>query len=303
MESTEILATTEETTCIEAQPHNQAFEKRLRDKVPEIGTGRRPFSEPRRDELPQEAGKNACDRLSYLYDSLQALSELYRTHRSLESLLSSATRLVVNTLDVEHCSIGWLDVEKMKIQVLASFTREGADINKERVVHAFSDLVNSKPFERKESIDSAFQLISDLELSRESEFISPLRVDRQIVGYVCGLKSENANVRDLDTERSVFFALSQQINAAIEAQRTREMLDFPTMALAVRSNERESGSGLSSAGRSFFEPINNQKKLVKKIAHGFFADLRKAGFETKQILDVATEILDSLLTVLQSPES
>ena len=248
-------------------------------------------------------GTHDSDRLNYLYGLLEALTELHRTHHSMESLLQTASRMVVNVLDLEHCSIGWLDENDMIIRIWTSYTREGAKINIARVLRAFSELVNSERPKSSNFAGQPCQFELDGDLLQGIEIISPLRVDKQIVGYVCGLKNEYADTDLLNAERSLFATLSQQISAAIEAHRMREKLDCPSIALALNPKEMESIVGLSPVEQPMLQPINNPEKLVKKIARRFFADLRRAGFETKQIMGVTNEILDSLLVVLNNAKS
>jgi hypothetical protein len=242
--------------------------------------------------------------MNYIDGSLRALSELYRCHPSMESLLQTASRLVVDILALEHCSIGWLRDNESGIEVWTDHTREGAEIDPSRVHQAFSGLVNRQPPRGNRCSGTRLPCLeSACALWQEREIVSPLRVDKQIVGYICGLKNEGADARISDTEKSIFIALSRHISAAIEAQRTREMLDSPYVALALTPLEREYVLGLSSLERPFREPAHNPEQLVRKIAQRFCADLHRAGFEIKQLLCVATEILDSLLVVQQKSKS
>jgi hypothetical protein len=239
--------------------------------------------------------------LSYINGSLRALSTLYHSHPNMETLLQTGSRLVVDILDLEHCSIGWLCDNACGIEVWTGHTREGAEVDPRRLLQAFAGLVNRLPPRcNHRSGDPVPCAESACELWRQREIVSPLRIDNQIVGYICGLKSAGAEAWLSDTEKSIFIALSRHISAAIEAQRTREMLDSPYIALALTPREREGLAGLSALERPFLEPINDPERLVRKIARRFCADLHRSGFEIKHILCVATELLDSLLVVQQA---
>lgn len=251
----------------------------------------------------RKADTKATERLSYLFVACQALTDLHCTHRNMESLLQTASRLVVDILDLDHCSIGWLDKTDMAVKVWTGHTPKGRNANTSRVLEVFGDLVNRQRPKPEIATDTSCQWEPDWDNSWPKELIAPLRIDNQIVGYVCGLKNECVTQLISDSERAVFFTLSQQISAAIEGQRTREMLDSPYIAQALGPTERESFAGLSSVERPFRDPIKNPERLVRKIARQFFVDLRKAGFETDQILRIASEILDNLLAVLKKTKS
>lgn len=303
IDNLEPLAIGENASFSEVASYSPTLPNQLRQKVEPLTYGTLSAGKRGNAKTGREAGSNGSERLSDLHGSLQALTELHGTHRSMESLLRTASRLVVNILDLEHCSIGWLEENALGIRVWASHTREGANINTDRVCRAFSGLVNRQRPQCSNSATPPSRLGPDPGVWRGGEIMSPLRVDKQIVGYVCGLKNESSNARILDAERSLFATLSQHISAAIEAQRTREMLDCPYIALALSPKERESFAGLTPVERPFLDPINNPERLVRKIARRFFMDLRRAGFETKQIMCVSTEILDSLLVVLNKTKS
>jgi hypothetical protein len=222
----------------------------------------------------------------------------------MQALLQTASRLVVDIMGLEHCSIGWLNDNEFGIEIWTSHTRDGAEVNHSRVHKAFSGMINrkrAKPVEKP--VDPRHRLDASQAVMGKREIVSPLRVDKQIVGYVCGLKSEFSEETILATEKSLFSALSEHISAAIEAQRTREMLDSPYVALALTPVERECLAGLTPTDRPFLSPVNDPERLVRKIARRFFADLYRAGFEIKHILYLATEILDSLLVAQHEAKS
>lgn len=234
--------------------------------------------------------------LKYAEGFLKALSELYRNHPSMESLLQLASQLTVDIMNFEHCSIGWLNDSDIGIEVWTSYTRANAEVDRRRVDRVFSGLVKRLAPKHnnvfKDLLDTREEVF---DLIQEQEIVSPLRVDDQIVGYTCGLKSECSDERVSDIEKSVFFAFSGHISAAIEAQRTREILNNPYIALALTPKERELVAGLTSLEQPFSELEFDPELLVRKIARCLCTDLQKAGFEVKQMLCVATEILDSLL--------
>jgi hypothetical protein len=235
---------------------------------------------------------------------LQALSNLYHAHPNMQSLLQTACRLVVDMLGLEHCSVGWLCDNEFGIQVWTSHTQEGAEVDHARVHQAFAGLVKRQPPRCNARSGHPLHCLEPAcELWREREVVCPLRVDNQIVGYICGLKSDDTDAWITHTERSIFIALSRHISAAIEARRIREMLDSPYVALALTPKEREYLVGLSTLEHPFQQPVCNPELLVRKIARRFCADLHKAGFEIKQLLCVATEILESLLAVQRESKS
>lgn len=283
--------------------NDSTLSKHFQQRVDVVNRESLSFSGPGKAEGFSQANANDDEGLSIIYASFQVLAELHRTHSNMDSLLQTASRIVVEILGIEHCSIGLLDKADMVIRVRTSHTREGKHANVQRILRVFADLVDSQRLKYSYVVGAQSRLGANPDLLLLKELISPLRIEKQIVGYVCGLKDEGFNAEILDSERAVFFSLSQQISYAIEAQQTREMLNCPHIALALSANERASLVGLGAMERPSLEPIANPEKLVRKVARRFFADLRKAGFETDQILRIATEILDNLLHVLQKTKA
>ncbi len=242
---------------------------------------------------------NRDSDVAALQNSLAALTQLYHTHPSMESVLKTASGLVVDILGLEYCSICWIDEEDLSIKVRTSHTRKGATVNPDQAVKAITDFV--KRVRPNKSSHSQFTCGKDcnLESGGALELTSPLRVDKQIVGYLYALRNKTANKQFYDNVESLFITLSQNISAAIEVQQTREMLLCPYVELCLGAKKKESFSSLSPVNMHFLDSVKNPEKLVQKIARQFFRDLRRAGFDTKHILSVATEIIDNLNDVLR----
>jgi len=250
-------------------------------------SGSKPVGSP----YVHKAGGSDHEAVADLQRSLAASMELYCVDSSMESLLQKASRLVVEILDLEHCSVGWLDENDLSIRVCTSHTREGVEVDADQVLDAISNFVR-----RERPIDPTYpQPLCVRSYAHPAPgLIAPLRVGKQIVGYLYGLKDPLPNVTFLGAYRPLFVTLSQHISSAIEVQRTREMLDYPYVALALNAREEGSAVSLLPVAASWLEASSSSEKLTRTIARRFFGDLRKAGLETKQIMWVVTEILDGL---------
>ena len=248
--------------------------------------------------------REGLQRFDHLQTTLNELSYLYRAHVSMDSLLPTSARVVVEVLGLDHCSIAWLNTDDGNIKIRASHTREGVEVKQDQVLKVLSGLINRQPPNSKgyphNQLNGKSRVI---ETGIACEVISPLRINKQIVGYICGLKNDSSGKPILEKERSIFTTMSKHISLAIEVQHTREMLDSPYISLSLTPIERESLAEMMSQEHSLSAHMSEPRKLVNKIARRFFVDLRRAGFEIKQILWVATEILDSMLAASAKRES
>jgi L-methionine (R)-S-oxide reductase len=70
-------------------------------------------------------------------------------------------------------------------------------------------------------------------------------------------------------------------------------------AIALSRNGHGDAADQNAFDAQFLAAVTNPEKVARIIARSFYKDLRKAGFETKQILVVATELIDSLNQALR----
>ncbi len=283
------------------------------------GRARKAFSEVISEQpevLPVEAGSGlGCDAgepqgspegcgvrgddIAELRYSLEALKELYRTHTSMEGVLRTASRLVVQIVNLEHCSIVCFDKHEFGFCVRASHTKEGADVDPVQAARALSDFARRERSKHDAHVKSSGGFDPHREGEQACGLTAPLRIDKQIVGYLYGLRSRFSNPQFFDADRSLFVTLSQHINAAIEAQRLREMMDCPYAVTVLDAKERRCFSSVGAGNSAFSGSVKHPEEFVRRIGRGFFDDLHRAGFEARQIVSVATEIIDSLNTLLR----
>jgi L-methionine (R)-S-oxide reductase len=289
----------------ELSPPKQSFKDRLRldSGTTTAGNGVEYCASRQELSCPLQTSKTIWDGATELHSWLEALTKLYCAHSSMESVLQTASRVVVNVLNLEHCSIAWLDENDWTIRIRISHTREGADVAPAQAVRAISNLVKRERPKQSGSARSVYNLGTERDLDHALELTAPLRMHKQIVGYLYGLRGQFSSPQFFETEKSLFVSLSQHISTAIEAQLTREMLDCPYVALVMNAQNEESIASLTPVKQRILTSVKDPEQLARKIARRFFRDLRRAGFETKQVLFVATEIIDSLNEVLRKAKS
>lgn len=275
----------------------QAAESDLASKGP--GDYRR----RREPAYAMKANRSRRDDVAEVHSSLEALEELYRAHPSMESVLQTASRLVGEMLNLEHCSVGWFDGQDLSFRIRTSHTKEGANIDPNQAVLAFSDWVRKVRSGKTQHAQSLHSLMPKCDSEQALRLTAPLRVDKQIIGYLYGLRVRSKRAGLLDTERSLFATLTFHINAAIGAHRAREMVRSPYTALLAGALEKQWVDGISLEDLPCVGSGGDPEKFERNVARRFFGDLRGAGFETKQILTIATEMLGSVNEALRKKKS
>ena len=129
--------------------------------------------------------------------------------------------------------------------------------------------------------------------------VAPIRIHRQVVGVLHGVLEKPPVEGELLGNPAVCKAFSEQLGFAIETQKMREMLASKYVARA-RQAQGQNDPGKQSLESHVLQAVRNPEKVAKIIARSFYRDLRKAGFETKQILVVASEIIENLNQTLRN---
>lgn len=232
---------------------------------------------------------------------LQALEALYAPHRDMDQVLRIASQLVAEVVSLDHCSIAFFDKNASGFRHRASHTREGVEVDQDHVAKTLADYVRRVPANPVEHVTLPGAIRRNREADQVYELTAPLRIDGQIVGYLYGLRKRFSDPQFLDTDRSLFIALSQHINVSIEGKWARESLGYPYVATMPDAMEKRYLVGIGAEKAMFLDSVRSREDFARWIGRELFGDLHRAGFEARHIVSVATEIIDNLNSALRNP--
>ena len=92
----------------------------------------------RASQYSKSTHEKVVERQNYL----AMLMKLHQGHRSMESVLQTAVRIITEILDSDHCSVCWFNPEAESVSVRATHVRKGANVDVRRAVEAGKVLVN-----------------------------------------------------------------------------------------------------------------------------------------------------------------
>jgi len=250
-----------------------------------------------------QSGSREADRTQRAIDGLRRLC---RPHEDMEALLVGATQIALDLMGAEYCAIVWLDGNTPTLRTRASRHRD------ESIKCAgFDDRITAflarqrardpAPGDRtavyggEASTDGSVRGLPRL----QNALAAPLRVNGQIVGYLCVTGAKPIGSRRTGIDHRLFGALGEHLGFAIETQNMRQLLASRYAAIALSRNGLSEPPDQHTLDAQFLAAVTDPEKVARIIARSFYKDLRKAGFETKQILVVATELIDSLNQALR----
>ncbi|KAA3619433.1 MAG: hypothetical protein DWQ05_01560 [Calditrichaeota bacterium] len=236
---------------------------------------------------------------SSIENLLVTIDQLFERNDDLNQLLSKATQIVTQLLNVDECQILWLGENDDQLMQKASFycnLNQKDDLPQEHVqkklleTHEIQQIITPR-FQRTDA--------SSVIENKPDKIFEALYIDGQQVGYVVVPKNSMNEKQPISGQRKFITAIARQISHAIEMQKMRQLLstNYAIFALKQDSNNRNA-SGDEFRSR-VLESVQKPEKVAKIVARSFFKDLRKAGFEVKQILVVASEIIENLNEVLR----
>jgi hypothetical protein len=225
-------------------------------------------------------------------DALAALARLYGAHETLEALLQAAAQIAVEILEVEHCGIAWLENDRANFRVRAGFSKNGVNGRADRANRLIASLIQqTKDQNHGNGIgNDRFE-----NSHKENATVAPLRVNAKVVGYLFAINGEKCPTAD----ESLFAALGEHVGRAIEVQGMRQRLASSYLAKTLSPDEEKNAVEQNTLESHILAAVEDPEKVARIIARTFYRDLRKAGFETKQIMVVATELIGNLTEALQ----
>jgi hypothetical protein len=215
--------------------------------------------------------------------SLEALRRLCGQRDSVDALLEDATQIALDVLAAEFCAIVWQDETQPTLRVRARRWRDGRGA-------AGGDDARILAF---------FAALREARASKGPEQARALRVGGQTIGYLYLREAAKPGRGAVGVDAALLDALAEHVGFAIETQNLRQLLASRYAAIALSRDVQHDGTAPSALDGNVLAAVTHPEKVARIIARSFYKDLRRAGFETKQILVVATELIDSLNVALR----
>jgi len=228
----------------------------------------------------------AANRLERALDALRRLSA---PHDSVDALLGDAVQIGQELLGADVCAIAWLDEGKPTLRVRARSPRDASVAGAVDDAHIIAFVTEGRvaadrPGERS---------------SAENERACGLQVGGQTVGHLYARKVVKRRGRSAGLDAELFDALAERLGSEIDTQHLRQLLASRYATIALSRDRHAQGVEQGTLDVNILVAVTHPEKVARIIARSFYKDLRKAGFETKQILVVATELIDSLNVALR----
>ncbi|NUM72953.1 GAF domain-containing protein [candidate division KSB1 bacterium] len=221
--------------------------------------------------------------------SLTALAKLYERHATLDALLQTAAQIAAEILAVEYCGIAWLEDDRTNFRVRTSFGTNGVNGHEERT----SRLVAKMIHENNHANHGISKTLTNDNHS-ENFLAASLHVKEKLVGYLVIMDVKKCTSAD----ESLLAMLSEHTGFAIEMHNMRQMLASSYLVKTLGLGKKKGVSGQNGFNSHMLTAVAEPEKVATIIARTFYKDLRKAGFESGQILTVATELIGNLTEAL-----
>jgi hypothetical protein len=220
---------------------------------------------------------------------VDALRRLCAQHESVDALLEDAAQIALEVLGAEVCAMIWLDEDRRTPRVRAWRRRDAQALSADddaRIVR-FIAALHTPPQGPK------------ARAAPGTERARALHIGTRTVGYLYARAEGKRGARAPGLDTVLLDALAAQLGMAIETLHLRQLLASRYATIALSRNGQGDGADAGALDVSFLSAVTHPEKVARIIARSFYKDLRKAGFETKQILVVATELIDSLNVALR----
>lgn len=224
--------------------------------------------------------------------SLAALAKLYERHATLDALLQAAAQIAAEILAVAYCGIAWLEDDWTNFRVRSSFSKNGGNGHTERVIRLVAAMLHDNGHVMPPNHGIVKRLTND---SHSENFLAaPLHVKEKLVGYLVIMDVKKCTSAD----ESLLAMLSEHTGFAIEMHNMRQVLASSYLVKTLGLDKKKDASGQNGFDSHILSAVADPEKVATIIARTFYKDLRKAGFESGQILTVATELIGNLTETL-----
>jgi len=211
---------------------------------------------------------------------LRALAGFCQPCESLDALLDAAAQSVIDAFGVETAAVVWIDENAPQLRLRAQ--RPPAALRAAGAEHP--------------AIACVARLREGGTPTAGPELALPLSVNGLTVGYLYAHAPQRGGTRAARIDAGALGMLAVQLGLAIEAQGLRQMLASRYAPAALSGREHADAAAREAR---FLEAVTHPEKVARIIARSFYRDLRRSGFETKQILVVASELIDNLNEALR----
>lgn len=229
--------------------------------------------------------------ISTMPHSLAALAKLYARHDTLDALLQAAAQIAAEILAVEYCGIAWVEDDRTNFRVRASFSQNGVNGHAEHAHRLVTAMIQANGHAMAANHGGGKKLAD--ERHNENLLAVPLRVNEKSAGYLV-----IADEKKCAAHESLLATLSEHVSLAIEMHGMRKMLASSYVVKTLGLGKKKGASGRNGFDSHILSAVADPEKVATIIARTFYKDLRKAGFESGQILTVATELIGSLTEAL-----
>lgn len=224
--------------------------------------------------------------------SLTALARLYERHGTLDALLQAAAQITAEALTVAYCGIAWVEDDRTKFRMRADFGANGVNGHAEDAVRLVAAMIheNGHVMPANHGTGNELAYVSH----NENMLAAPLHVKEKLVGYLVIMDVKKCTSAD----ESLLATLSAHTGFAIEMHNMRQMLASSYLVKTLGLGKKKGVSGQNGFNSHMLTAVAEPEKVATIIARTFYKDLRKAGFESGQILTVATELIGNLTEAL-----
>lgn len=220
---------------------------------------------------------------------LDALRRLCAPHESVDALLEDAAQVALEVLGAELCAIAWLDEDKPTVRLRAWRRRDARALGAEdeaRIARLLTGMTASGDG-------------TGARAAPANERARRLHIGSRTIGYLYARAEARRGARVPGLDLALLDALAAQLGMAVETLHLRQLLASRYATIALSRNGQDESAEAGARDVSVLSAVTHPEKVARIIARSFYKDLRKAGFETKQILVVATELIDSLNAALR----
>jgi hypothetical protein len=220
------------------------------------------------------------------------MGDLFAPHDTLDGLLEEAARFSLELLGVDHAFIVWATDSPQRVWVRARWSHLGVDgspILSDQVVAMMERI-------QRANSDGLHSRSESWEANENGMMIQCLKVKGKSVGYLVvlpGLGSQN------HFPSLLFSIVGEQIGQTIEVYQIRQFLASRYSSFALCSEAEAEKGETQHFDAHLLTAVLHPEKVAQLMAKSFYRELRRAGFDTNQVLFVASEIIANLTETIR----
>ncbi len=225
---------------------------------------------------------------------LQALQDLFAPHESLAGLLEHAAGLAAEWFESPGSIIVLLAEDGVTVRLQAEWQRQPGTMRRR------DDGRDPNAHARENG--AAGTAASSASLAEQLPQRHEVRMNGRVLGYLF-LDSPTKTTAPGGAEQEFIATFCVYLGRAIEMMQMRQTLASTYARVALRKRTKQEKEQQNSLPAQVLSSVQNPEAVAKIIARSFYRDLRKAGFETKQVLVVASELIRKLNDTLNKTQA